>query len=132
MTLKKLIKPDFEWKKILDPLQYHILREGGTEQAFKGEFFNNKAKGTYSCIACDNLLFSYKSKYDSGTGWPSFFAPISKESLLIKPTLQGIDGSEVLCAKCEGHHGHVFLDGPKPTGLRFCMNSIVLKFNKDD
>jgi peptide-methionine (R)-S-oxide reductase len=126
----KIIKSKEEWKKSLTTIQYKILREEGTERAFTGELLNNKEKGIYSCIACDNELYSSEAKYDSGTGWPSFRAPISEDSILIKPSPRGIDGSEVLCAKCEGHHGHVFTDGPKPTGLRFCMNSAVLKFRK--
>jgi methionine-R-sulfoxide reductase len=128
--MEKLFKNNLEWKKILNPLQYKILREGGTEKAFTGKLLDNKENGIYSCIACNNPLYSSQTKYNSGTGWPSFFAPISKDSLFIKPIQTGINGSEVLCAKCEGHHGHVFLDGPKPTGLRFCMNSEILKFEK--
>ena len=107
--MQKLIKSNEEWKKILNPLQYKILREGGTEKAFTGELLNNKEEGIYSCAACGNELFSSETKYDSGTGWPSFYAPISEDSLIIKPLPSGIDGAEVLCFRCEGHHGHVFL-----------------------
>jgi len=129
--MKKVIKPEQEWKMILTPIQYNILRQASTEKLGTGKLLDNKENGTYLCIACNNVLFDSITKYNSGTGWPSFFAPISKDSLIIKPLPTGIDGSEVLCAKCEGHHGHVFLDGPKPTGLRFCMNSEVLKFKPD-
>ncbi|MBS3075913.1 peptide-methionine (R)-S-oxide reductase MsrB [Candidatus Pacearchaeota archaeon] len=125
--IQKTIKTDSEWKKILNPLQYRILRKGGTEKAFTGSLLNNKEKGVYLCVACGNPLYSSETKYNSGTGWPSFFAPFSEDSLIIKPIPTGIDGAEVLCAKCEGHHGHIFIDGPKPTGLRFCMNSVILK-----
>ena len=128
--MEKIIKTDSEWKKILTSLQYEILREGGTELAFSGALLDNKEAGIYLCAACNNKLFSSETKFDSGTGWPSFFAPFSEESLLIKPNVIEINGSEVLCAKCEGHHGHVFFDGPKPTGLRYCMNSATLKFKK--
>jgi len=126
----KTIKTNEEWRKLLTPIQYNILREAGTDRPFSGKLWNNKEKGTYSCVACGNQLFSSKAKFDSGTGWPSLFAPLSEESVLIKPIPSGIDGSEVLCASCEGHHGHVFTDGPLPTGLRFCMNDSILKFQK--
>lgn len=126
--MEKTRKTDAEWKKILSPLQFEILRKAGTERAFTGPLLENKRKGIYACIACGNQLYSSKTKFDSGTGWPSFFAPISEESLYVKITPYGLDGSEVLCARCEGHHGHVFTDGPRPTGLRYCMNSETLKF----
>jgi len=128
--MEKLIKTNEEWKKILNPLQFKILRQGGTERAFAGKLTDNKEKGVYSCAACGNNLYSSKAKFDSGTGWPSFYAPISRDSLIILPLPAGINGSDVLCAKCEGHHGHVFTDGPAPTNLRFCMNSETLKFEK--
>jgi peptide-methionine (R)-S-oxide reductase len=128
--MNKIIKTKEEWKKILTPLQYSILREGGTEMAFTGKLLDNKENGVYFCAACGNKLFSSKAKYNSGTGWPSFYAPLSEDSLIIKPLPTGINGSEVLCAVCEGHHGHVFTDGPRQTGLRFCMNSVILKFQK--
>lgn len=128
--MEKIIKTNEEWRKILTPIQYHILREGGTDMAFTGKLWDNKEKGIYSCIACGNKLFSSQTKFNSGTGWPSFYAPLSKDSVIIKPIPAGISGSEVLCARCEGHHGHVFTDGPRPTGLRFCMNDSILKFQK--
>jgi peptide-methionine (R)-S-oxide reductase len=127
----KLIKTNEEWKKILTPLQFHILREKGTEMAFSDPDLKIDEIGAYFCIACDNKLFSSEAKYDSGTGWPSFSEPISNNSLIIKPYPgEGEDGAEVLCGRCEGHLGHVFLDGPEPAGKRFCMNGAVLKFEE--
>lgn len=125
----KVVKTEAEWKKQLTPEQYAILRGHGTEAAFCGVFHNFKDKGVYFCIGCDLPLFRADDKFDSGTGWPSFFQPYEKGS-----TWQKVDASfgmirkEVLCARCDGHLGHVFDDGPKPTGLRFCINSEVLKF----
>jgi peptide-methionine (R)-S-oxide reductase len=123
----KIIKPDSEWKKILSDEQFKILRLKGTEPAFSGSHLLN-VPGIYRCVACDNALFSSNAKYNSGTGWPSFWEPISEGAVIIKPYAgEGIDGAEVLCSRCEGHLGHLFLDGPKPTGRRFCINSVVLK-----
>lgn len=127
----KMIKTNEEWGKILEPLQYKILREKGTEPAFSWELLGNKKKGVYSCVACGNMLFSWGAKFDSGTGWPSFFQPISDSNLILVPSPgESLDGAEVLCANCEGHLGHMFLDGPKPTGRRYCMNGAVLKFEE--
>ncbi|MBI4708910.1 MAG: peptide-methionine (R)-S-oxide reductase MsrB [Candidatus Portnoybacteria bacterium] len=129
--IEKLTKTNEEWKKLLSPLQYHILREKGTEPAFANVFLENEEPGFYHCVACDNKLFSSDDKYNSGTGWPSFSKPITEKAVIIAPYPgQGTDGAEVLCARCEGHLGHAFLDGPEPTGQRFCMNTAVLKFNK--
>ena len=129
--IQKLIKTDEEWGKILNHQQFLILREKGTEEAFSGSLLNNKEKGIYHCIACNNPLFSSESKFDSGTGWPSFSEPITKEAIIVQPYKgEGLSGAEVLCSKCEGHLGHVFEDGPLPTKLRFCMNSAVLTFKK--
>ncbi|MBI4080554.1 MAG: peptide-methionine (R)-S-oxide reductase MsrB [Candidatus Levybacteria bacterium] len=129
---KSKIKTDAEWKKILTPEQYHILREAGTEIPFTGVLNHEERKGTYYSIGCDKPLFRSEQKYDSGTGWPSFWAPINEGSLVLrKESVPGDDRIEVLDT-CGGHLGHVFDDGPEPTGKRYCMNSIALKFVPDE
>ncbi|EKR98237.1 methionine-R-sulfoxide reductase [Leptospira mayottensis 200901122] len=125
-------KSEDEWKKELTPEQYKILRQKGTEMAFTGDLYKNHDKGTYVCAACGAVLFSSDTKYESGSGWPSFYQP-TKEGAIDKQkdSNYGMVRTEVLCAKCGGHLGHVFNDGPRPTGLRYCINSASLKFRKE-
>lgn len=118
-----------EWKQILTPEKYHILREGGTECAFDNEFFANKEAGTYSCAGCGQVLFVSDHKFDSGTGWPSFFQAADPKAVATKEDRShGMVRVEILCSRCDGHLGHVFTDGPKPTGLRYCVDSASLAF----
>jgi peptide-methionine (R)-S-oxide reductase len=128
---KKLTKPMEEWRKILTPEEFHVLREKGTERPFTGKHLHNKKKGIYVCAGCGNELFSSDKKFDSGTGWPSFWAPIAEDKVELEADNSlGMQRTEVLCNQCGGHLGHVFDDGPKPTGHRFCINSVALRFEE--
>jgi len=130
--IKKVVKSDEEWKRTLSPEQYNVARQKGTEAPFSSPLNDLHERGIFECVACSLPLFSSKNKFDSGTGWPSFWAPIAKENVQeeIDSSLAEIR-TEVLCARCDSHVGHVFPDGPKPTGLRYCMNGVALKFVKD-
>lgn len=126
-------KSDAAWLKQLGPEVYVVARNKGTEAPFCGNLLDNKEKGVYTCVSCDLPLFSSDSKFNSGTGWPSFFAPVAKENVIEHvDSSYGMVRKEILCARCDCHLGHVFDDGPKPTGLRFCVNSASLKFTKSD
>ncbi len=124
----KLEKSEAEWKKELTPEQYRVLREKGTERAFTGAYYNEHRAGLYRCAGCGLALFRSKEKYDSGTGWPSFWQPLKEERVTKQPDRSYPGEPEVVCARCGGHLGHVFDDGPKPTGLRYCINSVSLSF----
>ena len=124
-------KTDAEWRKQLTPAQYYILREQGTERPFANKYFDNHAAGTYYCAADHNLLFTSERKFESGTGWPSFWAPATNASVKVKSDESfGMSRDEIVCAKCGGHLGHLFTDGPKPTGERYCMDSDAMVFEK--
>lgn len=131
--IEKIELSEAEWKSRLTDEQFYVLRKEGTERAFTGEYWNNKEKGTYLCAACKLPLFSSETKFKSGTGWPSFYEPINTVNVgQDRDSSLGMLRTEVHCARCGGHLGHVFPDGPKPTGLRYCINSVSLAFEKED
>jgi peptide-methionine (R)-S-oxide reductase len=127
--MEKIIKSDAQWRAELDPIQYHVLREAGTERAFAGALTNEKREGEFRCAGCGTTLFASDTKFDSGSGWPSFTAPANNDA--VEDTSHGMIRIEVRCAACEGHLGHVFPDGPGPTGLRYCINSAALAFDPE-
>ncbi|MCP4656554.1 MAG: peptide-methionine (R)-S-oxide reductase MsrB [bacterium] len=128
-----VIKTDEEWRRILTPEQYRVMREKGTERAFTGEYWDHKEEGVYVCAACGQPLFRSQTKFNSGTGWPSFWEPSDEDHVVtVTDRSFGMSRTEVLCSRCDAHLGHVFHDGPEPTGLRYCVNSRSLEFSSED
>ena len=130
VRLPKVVKSDDEWRRQLSPLAYHITREAGTERPFSGEYWNLHDRGLFRCVCCDTALFDSAVKFDSGTGWPSFWEPIAEENVRHGKPSSGYLPSEVTCRRCDAHLGDLFDDGPKPTGLRYCIDSVALRFVK--
>jgi peptide-methionine (R)-S-oxide reductase len=130
VRVPKVVKSAAEWKRQLSDLAFYVAREGGTERAFSGEYWNLHDKGLFRCICCDTALFSSAAKFDSGTGWPSYWEPIAEENVKHAKPSSGFTESEVTCRRCDAHLGDLFNDGPKPTGLRYCIDSVSLRFVK--
>ena len=131
VSVPRVVRSDPEWKQKLTPVSFEVTRREGTERAYSGSTWNNHDHGFYRCICCDNAVFSSETKFESGTGWPSFWQPIAKENIVeIRDTSLGMERTAVSCRECDAHLGHVFDDGPRPTGLRYCMNSAAMRFVK--